>query len=373
MAKRWFDPALALVVTTAGLVELLVRGDLAGSAREPVVMLLLGAPLAVRRSHPLAAACAVTAVLVANPDYSGSLPAASQVAAIVLAYSCGAHTSHRKGLVGVTALTAGLQVSAGFSEFPNIEIAFVTFGPWWIGNQLGHRRRLLAALAERTAELEAEQDAFARLSVRRERARIARELHDIVAHHLAVIVVQAGAARLAPTLESDEAAERFAAIRQSGDQALGEMARLVDVLHADKRDSAGALGKLRVLVDEAGAGGVEVRFSPLPLDVRLPAAVEDSAYHVVQEGLTNAIKHAPGAVVHVRLGIRGDDLDIEVRNGRGGSASSLAATGSGMGLIGMCERVESAGGSVLAGPDDGGGWRVHARLPLAVPTLIPTR
>jgi signal transduction histidine kinase len=373
MAGRWFDPALALALTAICLAELFARPELTGSLRAPVVVILLGAPVAVRRSHPVAAACAVAAVLAANPNFNGSLPGTSALPIMVLAYSSGAHAAPRRALLAVAVVIAGYHVSVGFADFPNVEIAFLTLGPWWIGSELRRRRLLVSALAERAAELEAEQDAFARLSVRRERARIARELHDIVGHHLAVIVVQAGAGRMAAPGRADQAAQRFGAIRQSGGQALAEMARLVDILHADQRDSITGLGKLRVLVGDAGAGGVEVRFTPLPSHVRLPAEIEDSAYHVVQEGLTNAIKHAPGAEVHVRLAIRDDDLEIEVRDSGANGASPLGATGSGLGLMGMRERIEALGGSLDTGPRAGGGWRVHARLPLSARVVTPAR
>jgi len=266
-------------------------------------------------------------------------------------------------------LAACMQIGVGFSEFPNFEIYFATLGPWWVGTRVRRRRRIVSELAERTAQLEAEQDTFVRLSVRRERARIARELHDIVAHHLAVIVVQAGAGRIAPATQVARNADRFASITESGGHALEEMARLVDLLDAEKNNGGGVLGRLRVLIDEAAAGGVRVRFTPLRGEVRLPPEVEDAAYRVVQEGLTNAIKHAPGAAVRVRLTAPADELEIEVRDEGAATGSALTATGSALGLAGMRERVESLGGSLDAGRVAGGGWRLTARLPVALPAV----
>jgi signal transduction histidine kinase len=148
-------------------------------------------------------------------------------------------------------------------------------------------------LAGRTAELHAEQVAFAELSVQRERARIARELHDIVAHHLAVVVVQAGAGRMAALGPSQRAPERFDAIRQSCGQALVEMSRLVDILEsATARDRApDPTGRWRLLIDQARAGSVELTLSPLPVDAKLPAQVEEDAYSIVREGLTSGRTH----------------------------------------------------------------------------------
>jgi signal transduction histidine kinase len=372
LASRWFDAGLALVLTTASLAELFARPDLTHSPRAAVVVVIVGASLVVRRTHPVAAAFVAATTVVATPDFDEAfLPDLSFAFPSILAYSCGAHAPRGQGLIGVGVLAAGLQIGAGFEEFPNFEIYFGTFAPWWIGFQVRRRRQLVAELAERTAQLEAEQDAFTRLAVRRERARIARELHDIVAHHLAVIVIQAGAGRLAPPGQTDGAAERFTTIRESGGEALVEMARLVDILEVDTRAGATGLGKLSVLLDEAAAGGVRVGFIPLQSEVRLPADVEDYAYRVVREGLTNAIKHAPGAEVTVRLAVSDDVLEVEVSDTGAGASSVLATTGSGLGLTGLRERVESLRGSVEAGPRDGGGWTLRARLPVCAPQVIP--
>jgi signal transduction histidine kinase len=290
-----------------------------------------------------------------------------------VAFSCGAHASRRGGLAAVAALAVCQQLAVGFSEFPNFEVYFATLGPWWVGVQVRRRRRLVSELAERTAQLEAEQDAFARLSVRRERARIARELHDIVAHHLAVIVVQAGAGRMAPATHGEGAAGRLRSIREAGDQALAEMSRLVDIIHADDGGSERGRDRLRALIDQVTAGGVDLEVAPLPPGVELPAEVEQDALRVVREGLTNAMKHAPGSRVHVRLALAGDALEVEVRDHGGGAPSSLAATGSRLGLTGMRERIESLGGSLDAGPDDAHGWRLRARLPTAPRPVAPAR
>jgi signal transduction histidine kinase len=297
------------------------------------------------------------------------LETAAFFAALGVSFAIGARAPRWRGLAAVVALLVALQVQVGFSEFPNYELGLATLAPWWAGRQVRRRSLLVAALAQRTRELEAEQDAFARLAVRRERGRIARELHDIVAHHLAVIVVQAGAGRLAPAGRPEVETERFAAIRQAGDQALADMARLVDVLHADGAD--GARDRMRLLVDEASAGGVEVDFVALGPSAPLPPGVDDAAYRVVREALTNAIKHAPGARVRVRLTVRDDVLEIEVADGGADGAPALAATGSGLGLEGMRERLEALGGRLEAGPAPGAGWRVHARVPLAAPALVP--
>jgi signal transduction histidine kinase len=326
----------------------------------PALLVATAATLAVRRTHPVAAAAIATALLLAASPLDGSFPPASAAPIpLILCYSCGAHASLRKGLAAVIGLVAASQIAMGFSEFPNVEILFGTLAPWWVGWEIGKRRRLVGELEQRTRELETAEDDFVQLSLRRERARIARELHDIVAHHLAVIVVQAGAGRMAGSGGDTPPGQRLAGIRQSGDQALAEMSRLVDLIHADGGPARNGTDRLSALVNDARAAGLKV-------DVVGDAPLPDAALRVVQEGLTNAMKHAPGARVEVRLRQRDDSVEIEVRDHGGGQPSALARTGAGLGLDGMRERVESLGGSLEAGPCPEGGWRVRAQLPTPV-------
>jgi signal transduction histidine kinase len=327
-------------------------------------LILLRTPLRILRKHPVGLSLVVAGVMLVAPAVGG-LWAVGTVLVCVLSYMCGAHASLPRGAPAVAALVVAMQVGMGFSEFPNVEIAFVTLIPFWVGYEVGLRSSLVARLAQRTRELHNEHDAYAQLSVRRERARIARELHDIVAHHLAVIVVQAGAGRIAARAPGQRASERFATIRESGGQALEEMARLVDILQTDESSEHHITRKWQLLVDEARASGLDVRIGPLPADARLPGAVADDAYRIVREGLTNAIKHAPGADVTVRIARSGDRLQIAVRDDGFRNGVRLDETGAGLGLVGMRERVESIGGTLAAGPDADGGWLLRASIPLA--------
>ena len=376
VASSWFDRALAVTFALLSLVELIARPDEPGSALAAILVVLVCATLAVRRTHPVAAVCvsAAAQLAVSGADFAGdSAPASGTPVVFILAYSCGAHGPFRRGLAAVVGLAAAMQVSMGFADFPNVEILFITIAPWWVGWEVGRRRRLVSALDERTRELEGEEDAFVALSVRRERARIARELHDIVAHHLAVIVVQAGAGRMAGAENDTPASERLVSIRQSGDQALAEMSRLVDIIHADSGADRNVADRLHVLVEDATAAGLEVDVTPPPGELRLPFEIEDDALRVLQEGLTNALKHAPGARVSIRLALTRDSLEIEIRDNGGGTASGLAQTGAGMGLSGMSERIESLGGLLEAGPCPDGGWRIDAQLPAAARPVAPAR
>jgi len=274
------------------------------------------------------------------------------VAICAVSAGCGALLSLRPEVLATGALAAALAI-AGAEVMP---VLLITLAPWTAGRVVRSRRQLIAALAERNRQLEAEQDALAELAVRRERARIARELHDIVAHHLAVMVIQAGAGRLG----APDGAARFAGIGDAGREALAELERLVELLSTDNprpRD-------LETLLGQARAAGVRLDYTPLPDGVRVTPELQDGAYRVVQEGLTNAMKHAAGSDVLVRLDVHARALEVEVRDRGSAARSPLAASGPGLGLVGMRERVEAFGGVLEAGPVDAGGWRLRARLPL---------
>jgi signal transduction histidine kinase len=301
----------------------------------------------------LAAYLAVATVLGISP------PDVALIAICAVAYGCGRFTAPPFGGISCAAIVLVGLAADGGSLVP---LVIATAGPWLAGFAVRSRQGLLDSLSRRTRELEAEQDNLARLSVQRERAHIARELHDVVAHHLAVIVVQAGAGRVA-TSEQGEAAQRFARIRRSGEQALSEMERLVDLLQAPDGEEGGRQG-FEVLLDQAQAAGLRLNASPLPQEVSLSPEAERLAYRIVQEGLTNAMKHAPGSEVRLRISATEGELEIELQNWGGEKPSSLARTGSGLGLRGLRERLEALGGTLDAAPH-GGGWRLHADIPLA--------
>jgi signal transduction histidine kinase len=311
--------------------------------------------VAFARQHAAGAACAMAALLLVGAAADLALPVALLVAVCLVSYGCGAYASLRDGTVAVALLLVALFAYGGSL----VPFVLSTVGPWIAGRIVSSRQRLVVALEERTRELEAEHDAFARLAVRRERARIARDLHDIVAHHLAAMVVQAGAGRMGAPGDT----ERLAGIRQSGEQALTEMTRLVALLQSDASEHEPRRGSLELLLDQAQATGLELRCTLPAGDVRFPTQVEDCIYRFVQEGLTNAMKHAPGCTVDLRLLARADALDLELRDSGATSVSTVADTGAGLGLAGMRERIEALGGALHAGPVAGGGWRLHARVP----------
>jgi signal transduction histidine kinase len=372
-AAGWCDPALATVFATAS-VAVQLASDGTGRSAGAIATIVLGcAPLAVMRRNAVAAACAAAVITVVTEAIGYNLtafafPISDGLAMSALSYGCGAFARSVPGAVGMTILLAALEVTSGIPHDAWVPVLFSTVGPWLAGRAVRSRREVVTALAHRTRELQAEQDAFSRLAVRHERARIARELHDIVAHNLAIMVVQAGAGRMATRDHTERTAERFSSIGDAGAQALSEMARLVDVLHAADGESNDHQGRLRLVLHQARAAGLTIHAMTLPRGVQLPPELEDIAHCIVQEGVTNTLKHAPRANVHVRLVVYERVLEVEVRDDGARTTPTLADTGAGLGLTGLHERVTAIGGQLDAGPEPGAGWRLHARLPMSFPS-----
>ena len=239
---------------------------------------------------------------------------------------------------------------------------------FWLAGVLVRARRQTASLAARNAALQhqAEQAAAA------ERVRIARELHDIVAHHLSVVVLQAAGARA-----SGKAAEAaLEKIEISGRQALAETRRLLGVLRESSEQTGLApqpgVGELDVLADSVRAAGLPVNLVIKGEPAALPAAVDVSVYRIVQEALTNVLKHAGPARADVTIGCADEEVTIEITDdGTGDPRDGTRA--SGHGLAGMHERVAIFGGELHAGPRPGGGFAVRARLPLGDPLPLGDR
>jgi signal transduction histidine kinase len=252
---------------------------------------------------------------------------------------------------------------------------WLAFGvAWLLGDLMRARTAALAELRVRAAELEAERGENERLAVQAERARIARELHDAVAHNVSVMVVQAAAARR--TLETGSgsgpaAGEALAAIETTGRATLTDMRRMVGALRpaeGEAYEPAPSLASLDALVDRVRRAGITVEVVVDGEPHELPQGVDLSAYRVIQEALTNTLRHAHAASARVRLHYAPDALEVEVTDdGRGAAAALLEEPHHGYGLLGMRERVGMLGGEVAAGPRAGGGFEVRARLPLGSP------
>ena len=320
-----------------------------------------------RRAHPqLAVIAAAVFFALSSLGPEQAIPNASSnlvaVPGFLLAYSLGTAADQRRSAISLLVLLAGLQISNGATFNPLFWV--LTIGPWALGRVVVSRRRLTEQLAARGRELEAERALFAAEAVRYERARIARELHDIVAHCVSVMVIQASAGQRLTATDPSLAAEAFDSIGEVAQQAEAEIGRLLELLDATgQQRGADGLRLIGELVTRASAAGLAVscRFSGSADD--LPADAADAAYRVVQESLTNALKHAPGAPVDIVIAGTAGQVEIAVRNGpAAGPPSGLEESGGGRGLAGMRERVSACGGELTAGPAEGG-WQVLARLP----------
>ncbi|MFD3517840.1 sensor histidine kinase [Streptomyces sp. NPDC058657] len=246
---------------------------------------------------------------------------------------------------------------------------------WVLGDSMRTRRAYFAQLEERAARLEREREAQAKVAVAAERARIARELHDVVAHNVSVMVVQADGAAYVMDASPDQARQALETISTTGRQALAEMRRLLGVLRTGEHQESGEyvpqpdVQQIEDLVEQVRTAGLTVDFKVEGTARPLPSGVELTAYRIVQEALTNTRKHGgPEAGASVRLVYFDDGLGLLVEDDGRGAAHELyedgGADGQGHGLIGMRERVGMVGGTLDAGPRPGGGFRISALLPL---------
>jgi signal transduction histidine kinase len=280
----------------------------------------------------------------------------------VVAFLAGRATAWPAGALALVLLLAGVaacQLIAyeNGSIVPEIMLPLTLY---LAGLALRGREALAGRLAEQAGELEAERDAYARLSVRYERARIAAELHDVVAHAISVMVVQASAGQRLAVREPARAAETFDVIATAARQAQGDLDRLADLLAQDATPDGGAdLGLVREIVDTARASGLPVTLRVSGDTSGVSGAVAHAALRVVQEGLTNALRYAPGALVEVAVQARPGALELAIVNGSARAPARLGL-GSGRGLTGLRERVGACGGTLDAGPDGDGGWSVRA-------------
>ncbi|MFF0148571.1 sensor histidine kinase [Amycolatopsis sulphurea] len=346
------------------------------------------APLAFRRKRPILAAYLVYAVSVAHSTLGLGI---SGVVALGLSlYSILVYVGRKQGLlyVGALVLMNAVTALADPAERALPNIMFIFFGLalfWTLGEFMGARRAYHREVEVRLHLLETERDQAARIAVAEERGRIARELHDVVAHSVSVMVVQADGAKLSLAGNPELAGRALQTISETGRGALGELRRLLDVLRGDQGE-----GEPRVPQPDANAVSelvARIRTAGVPTSLELdedlgalPAGVSLGIYRIVQESLTNTLKHAGvGARATVRVHRDRDRVEVLVRDDGAGQARQLvevttattaAKSGAprlqvpgGNGLIGMRERANVYGGTLEAGPAPGGGWQVHAVFP----------
>jgi signal transduction histidine kinase len=388
---RFVDGTLALGVLALGLIPSMWQ-------RVPwivVFIVVLAGAVLYRRSRPVGAfvaGIAAGAVQVATIR----MPNAADLALMILLYTLAACRPRRVSLYGLAAcLVGGLVACEQWGVFVKTKPSTAVVGvgallappllAWLLGDGVRWRRGYYLALEERAARLERERDALAQVAAAAERARIAREMHDVVAHHVSVMVVQADGGRYALDAAPDKTRDALTAISQTGRQALAEMRRLLGVLRGTDAMAAAdtvlgpmpGIGDLEPLIEQTRAAGIPVTFSSSGIPPRrLDGGADLAAYRIVQEALTNVRKHGgPRAAATVAMRYGDDGLTIRVADdGRGAAASYQGPanqSGPGHGLAGMRERVALYGGKVTAGPLPGGGFEVIATVPATVPATGP--
>jgi signal transduction histidine kinase len=365
------DAALATAVCAELVLEMLLTNQRSGAlAPNIIAALALGAPLFWRRTAPLATVAAVGVVVTLM---SATLTRPQSVIGTfavmgIAAFSVAAHEPRRRALLGLAVIAAAVLVVSVITDDMAVVFPCVIFGGVWvIGRVARGRARLTRELAYRTRLLERERTERERDAVARERARIARELHDVVAHSVSVMVIQAGAARRVLDRNPEASIGALGAVEATGREALAEMRRLLGILRPAGEDAdhspQPSLDRLGALVARSRDAGLEVELRTEGEPGELAPGVDLTAFRLVQEGLTNAIKHGGRGPARVTLRWSDEQLEIEVANRVDGEgAIGDALLGSGQGLVGMRERVALCGGVLRAGPV-GRGFVVRARLP----------
>ena len=336
-------------------------------------------PVVFRRRYPVAAFVTVIAAGAVQVAFSPR-PTGADLAVLIVLYTLAACRPRQTSVRGLLVCLLGAVVAVARWHPPHaVQLSVLgseatliggsVLLAWVLGDSVRWRRGYYEALEERARRLERERDALAQVAAAAERARIAREMHDVVAHHVSVMVVQADGAAFALDSSPDKARAAIGAISRTGRQALTEMRRLLGVLRtADPAAGPAALepmpgvAELDELLEQTRAGGIPVSETVAGAARPLAGGADLAAYRMVQESLTNVRRHGgPGVSASVTLRYDEDRLMIRVTDdGRGAAAAS---DGAGHGLAGMRERVELYGGTVMAGPRAGGGFQVTAELP----------
>lgn len=331
-------------------------------------------PIAVRHRFPVAVLAIVEAATALRIVLDGGLLGIGALGLLVAVFTVATqldrtHSLRLTGRVVVTNVLAFVAVLfIGHTDAVRNGIFFATSvaGSWALGDNLGTRRAYLAALVERARHLEGEQEARAQRAVLGERTRIARELHDVIAHHVSAIAVQAGAAEEIAERNPRRAQAALRSIQGASRQALAEMRAIVGILRdSEDRECLApqpTMAQVRRLAKQIGGAGLEVEVRVEGVIRPLPELVELSAYRIVQEALTNTLRHTSATRATVTILYGATVLDVVVCND--GVVPSGALSAPGRGLVGMRERVALFHGRLEVGPSPEGGFRVHAHLPL---------
>lgn len=371
IARGSFLVVVAVLVVTTQVRVWTGDGSPAEQALHAVAALAVTLPLLLLRRWPLAVLVVVLGGAALDQALGGGL---GQVwfALLLAVFGLGRYAGQRASAVGAVLLACAVLAV----DLPRLQDGdpldevlpgwFILAGTWGLGRWLRWRRAEHERLLDHNATLEQDRDEATRAAVVHERARIAMELHDLVAHAMAVIVLQAQAAGRVIDSDPRAAAEALRAIEDVGRQGLVELRRLVDVVVVDSEDDLAVRPSLRHLDDlvrQVRTAGLPVEVEATGLDEPLPAGLDLSAYRIVQESLTNVLKHAGRVPVQVAVRREPGSLELSVRNACGGSEAARDGR-VGRGLIGMRERTALYGGDLTAGPTGEGGFLVHAVLPV---------
>jgi signal transduction histidine kinase len=371
------DALVALVL----LIEIQLEVWSSSSVQNPGVAALAGlvmtAAFAVRRRWPVGAVIAGVCAGIGQDAFGGALaqaPLGVIPGAVGIFYGAGAFASEERGRLAVGLGLAGVWIDDVIATAPLSEYLFdgvaLCLVPWAAGRMIRERTARERAYRASAERLDAEREQRAQTAAWGERARIARELHDVIAHSVSVMVIQAGGARTVMQAEPERAIASLRLVERAGREALAEMRRLLGVLGSGDNPRALApqpsLDDIGELVSRTRDSGLATTLVIEGEASTLSPALDLCAYRIVQEALTNAIKHAGPARAAVRVLWSDGALELEIADDGGGSiAANAHAHSGGHGIAGMRERAALHGGSIEAGTDDGGGFAVRAHLPLA--------
>lgn len=376
---RLVDGVVALLVGLCALPQLLfwARQPQGGFVARLVLTLLLVVPLVLRRRFPLATFA--FAAVVALVQWGLGITLAADIALLVYLATVSAAYRMRVSLLAALVVEAGVVLAALRWDFaqalglPFLPALLLLSAPvlaaWLVGAEVRSRRQTLDALRDRAVQLEQAQQQRAAMAVAAERARIAREMHDVVAHSVAVMVTLSDGAAAKAARDPERAAAAMRQVSATGHQALEEMRGLLGVLRSDdggpgRRPQPG-LAEIEDVVSQLRATGLAVSSTVSGDAAAVPDGVALTVHRVVQEATTNTLKHAAGPTrIDIRVEVAADEVRLEVHDDGGPSAARTGAGGAGLGLLGMHERVAVHGGTLDAGPDPAGGWTVRAALPL---------
>jgi signal transduction histidine kinase len=371
----------ALVYVAAVALKLSLSGSTRGPGLELGIMVCMPV-VAFGRRWPLPVLAVVTALAVA-PMALGAPSLAASLALGLAGYQVAAGLPRRSSIRAVMAAAGTLGVALAFAGITNGSAPLAVEGvegflplaaAWFIGDSVAARRRYVAGLAEQAERERAAETERARQEVREERVRIARELHDVVAHTLAVITVQAGVGRRLMAKRPEEASSALESIEMIGRTAQDELRVVLGLLREEETEAAALapaprLVDLKELVDTVRASGTPVELRTSGTDRQLSPALELTVYRVVQEALTNVVRHAPGARAKVDVAVSAGQIRLEVSDGGPSARSAGTQTrppipGTGHGIVGMRERIGAFGGWLVAEPLAAGGFHVLAEVPI---------